>query len=117
MAVEFKERRKFARHQTSLSLTIPGHSSRGIPAKAQVVDISEGGLGFETSQKMELGSSFTLSLDLPLTVQGDIVRAAPQGRKFRYGVRFHRVRMTPKTSFSKPRTMVRDVNKFRRVLA
>lgn len=111
MAVSNKERRRHERYPTNFVLDINDAVARQRLVKAVVTDVSEGGLSFETKQKMETGSSLTLRLDLPLTVQGDIVRSEPRGGKIRYGVRFHHVRFKPEATFAKPRTMVRNFKK------
>ncbi|MBI2071286.1 MAG: PilZ domain-containing protein [Elusimicrobia bacterium] len=106
-----KEQRKYERHPASFVLEIADFAKPSKKVSALVTDVSEGGLCFESDQKIELGSSLTLRLEVPLMVQGGVVRTETRGNKFRYGVRFHNVRFsTGRPKFARPRTMIRMPN-------
>ncbi|MBI4670010.1 MAG: PilZ domain-containing protein [Elusimicrobia bacterium] len=104
------DRRKHHRYPTSFVLDIGDLTRPNKKVSALVTDVSEGGLCLESNHKLDIGSSLTLRLELPLMVQGGVVRSDKRGSKYRYGVRFHNVRFTAQgQGFAKPRTMVRKV--------
>lgn len=103
-----KEMRRHQRYPTNFSLDIADIIKSGKKITAVITNISEGGMALETSQKMDVDSSLSLQIQMPLSVQGGVVRSEQKRGKYRYGVRFHNVRFQPmKQEFAKPRTMVR----------
>ena len=105
---KIKEQRKHERYPTDFILEIADFVKPTKKVSALVTDISEGGLCLESSQKIEVGASLTLRLQVPLMVQGGVVRKQPRGSKISYGVRFHNGRFQPQVrKFTRARTMVR----------
>ena len=103
-----KEKRKSERFPANFSLDIADTMKPGKKIAATVTDISEGGLGIEMSQRMDVDSTISLRMESSLMVQGGVTRMERKRGKYRYGVRFQNVRFQPvKREFSKPRTMVR----------
>lgn len=103
-----KEKRRFKRFPANITLEISDNMKPGKKIAAIITDISEGGLAFESNQKLEMGSSVNLQVETPLSVQGGVVHVEERGAKFRYGIRFSSVRFQQmKREFSRPRTMVR----------
>ncbi|MEK7286964.1 MAG: PilZ domain-containing protein [Elusimicrobiota bacterium] len=90
-----KDQRRYPRYPSNIVLEISDYAKPSRKASALVTDISESGLCFETNQELELGSSLTLRLEVPMTIQGGVVYASSRGNKQRYGLRFHNVRFEP----------------------
>lgn len=53
-----------------------------------VVNLSLGGLAFESKVRFNPGMDIYIALEKPLALMGRIVHAFPNGDGFRYGVRF-----------------------------
>lgn len=103
-----KDNRRHPRYPSNIVLEISDYSKPAKKVSALVTDISETGLCFETSQDLEIDSSITLKLEVPLLVQGGIVHGSSRGNKRRYGLRFHNVRFAPqRTPLARSRKMVR----------
>ncbi|MBI4064086.1 MAG: PilZ domain-containing protein [Elusimicrobia bacterium] len=102
-----KNARRSERHTATFGIDVADYANPKKKTAAVVTNISEGGFCFESDHKIEVGASLTFHLKVPLIVQGGVVYSQANGKKFRYGVRFHNVRLEGEQTFAKPRTMVR----------
>ena len=53
-----------------------------------IVNLSLGGLAFESDNKLAIGTNVCVTMEKPLALTGKIVHVFPNGEKRRYGVRF-----------------------------
>ncbi|MBI4057536.1 MAG: PilZ domain-containing protein [Elusimicrobia bacterium] len=90
-SVKKSEKRKHPRFPVGLALELhaPGHLiSRG---KGKIVDLSVGGMSFETNAELEEGTSLYLKVNIPLEIRGDVRHIRQRGTLHSYGVRFHKM--------------------------
>ncbi|MBI4051789.1 MAG: PilZ domain-containing protein [Elusimicrobia bacterium] len=85
------EKRKHPRFPVGLTLELhaPGQLvSRG---RGKIVDLSVGGMSFETNAELEESTSLYLRINVPLEIRGDVRHIRQTGHIHRYGVRFHKM--------------------------
>lgn len=86
------EKRRHPRIPVGMSLEIHLKGHPVSRAQGRILDLSDGGMAFESDAVMEEGMSFFLRAKLPLLIRGEVrsIRQAPAGRN-RYGIRFHKI--------------------------
>ncbi|MFC1521817.1 PilZ domain-containing protein [Elusimicrobiota bacterium] len=89
------EKRRCERHPANFTLDLSKSKGPAKGMQASVVDISNGGMAFETSKKIDVGSFMSIGLNAPFRVHGDIAYCRVYGKKYRYGLRFHHVYASP----------------------
>ena len=83
-----KEKRQYPRVPTSILLDVREPDPDAKKTGGMVVDLSLGGLAFESGSKLAAGTDLFIGMEMPLALFGRIVHAFPNGDKYRYGVRF-----------------------------
>jgi hypothetical protein len=85
------EKRQFPRFRVGvvLDLHTKGTVSKGVAGS--IVDLSVGGMSFETPAELEEGASIYLKVNLPLEIRGEVRHIRQVGSTHRYGVRFHKI--------------------------
>lgn len=85
------EKRRFPRFP--LGITMDMHAKGGVSkgVHGTLIDLSVGGLSFETPAELEEGSSIYLKISIPLEVRGEVRHIERVGMNHRYGVRFHKI--------------------------
>jgi hypothetical protein len=86
------EKRKHPRVPVGLSLDIVAKKVPGSHVHGQIVDLSVGGMTFESDAELEEGASLFLKVNIPLYIRGEIRHMRPrEAPPYRYGVRFHKI--------------------------
>lgn len=67
-----------------------------VKCRATIIDLSEGGMTFKTDAELEKGMTLHLRLNSDIQIRGEVrsVLGAIGGQR-RYGVRFHKIGLTP----------------------
>jgi len=88
-----------------LDLHTKGHSvSKGL--RGAIVDLSVGGMSFETPAELEEGASIYLKVNIPLEIRGEVRHIRRTGVSHRYGVRFHKIDFGGKEEGARPETFI-----------
>ena len=87
-----KEKRKHPRFPVGISMSLFTNGRNVGRCKGQILDLSTGGMAFETDTELEEGSSLFLKINIPLEIRGEVrhIKAGLGGLQ-RYGVRFHKI--------------------------
>jgi hypothetical protein len=85
------EKRQHPRFRVGVVLEM--HTKGGVTkgVAGSIVDLSVGGMSFETPAELEEGSSIYLKVNLPLEIRGQVRHIRQVGSTHRYGVRFHKL--------------------------
>ncbi len=83
-----KERRRYPRVPTKILLDVRPPFSSSSEMGGVVVNLSLGGLAFESTTRLETGTDIYIAMENPLALVGRIVHAFPNGHLYRYGIRF-----------------------------
>lgn len=86
------ERRKYPRIPEEMVFAIQGGPL--LPdqvAQGAIVDISEGGVAFESEAEIPVGQVIAFELRLPIHVQAKILHSERRGERHRYGMEFEKV--------------------------
>jgi c-di-GMP-binding flagellar brake protein YcgR len=83
-----RERRQHIRVPTHIMLEIRPPVPGADEVEGVVVNLSLGGLAFESPSKLAPGTDIYVLMEKPLTMTGKVVHAFPNGNQRRYGVRF-----------------------------
>lgn len=87
-----EEKRKHARTPVGIALDVHLSGQAAGKASGRIVDLSDGGMAFQTEAVMEKGMSFFLGGKLPVRIRGEVrsIRDLDLGQH-RYGIRFHKI--------------------------
>lgn len=93
------EKRKHPRVPSKITLVI---HAKGLPVSrvnGKILDLSVGGMAFESDAVLEEGMSLFFKINWPLTIRGEVRSIRDTAaRTRRYGVRFHKIGSVPKGS-------------------
>jgi hypothetical protein len=86
------EKRQHPRHPVGMVLDL--HAKGGSVNKGlsgTIVDLSVGGMSFETTAELEEGAALYLKVNIPLEIRGEVRHIRKVGGRHRYGVHFHKI--------------------------
>ncbi len=83
-----KEQRKHNRVPATIVTQLHTPDSTLSKGKGCVVDLSLGGMGFESESEFDNNTDIFFTMNLPIEIQGKIVRIDRKGTLKRYGVKF-----------------------------
>ncbi len=86
------EKRRHPRFNLGISMDMHAKGlavSTGV--SGTIIDLSVGGMSFETPAELEEGSSIYLKINIPLEIRGQVRHIRKTGAAHRYGVRFHKI--------------------------
>ena len=86
------EKRRFPRFPLGITMDLHARGlavSKGV--SGTIIDLSVGGMSFETPAELEEGSSIYLKINIPLEIRGQVRHIRKVGLTHRYGVRFHKI--------------------------
>jgi len=87
-----QEKRLHPRVPVGLSLDVHAQGLRVQRVRGKIVDLSVGGMAFETEAELDQGASLYLKVNIPLFIRGEVrYMGGRQGPPYRYGVRFHKI--------------------------
>lgn len=87
-----KEKRRHPRFPMGMVLDLHAKGSpvsRGLVGT--IVDMSVGGMLFETTAQLEEGATLYLKVNIPLEIRGEVRHMRKLGERHRYGVHFHKI--------------------------
>jgi len=86
-----QEKRKFPRFPAGILLDIHAHGETVGKIQGRIVNLSVGGMAFETAAPLEEGTTLYLKINVPLEIRGDVRDIRHSSHKYCYGVRFHTI--------------------------
>lgn len=91
------EKRRHRRLPESLAFGLAGGPlPPGAVATIRIVDISSGGVGFESSFPIPVGQSIEFEIPVPIRVRTRVLRVESKGSFLRYGGKFEQVKPSEK---------------------
>ena len=91
MTQQDKEKRKHPRFPAGILLDLHAHGHTVGKIQGRIVDLSVGGMAFETVAPLEEGTSLYLKINIPLEIRGEVRHIRESAHRHRYGVRFHKL--------------------------
>lgn len=93
------EQRRHPRTPLGMTFDINMQGPAAAKCRATITDLSEGGMTFKTDAELEKGMTLHLRINPELQIRGEVrsVLGAIGGTR-RYGVRFHKIGLTPTTT-------------------
>jgi|CXWL01.1.fsa_nt_gi c-di-GMP-binding flagellar brake protein YcgR len=90
------EQRRHPRTAIGATFDINMHGPAAAKCRATITDLSEGGMTFKTDAELEMGMTLHLRLNPDLQIRGEVRSVLGSiGSQRRYGVRFHKIGLTP----------------------
>ena len=90
------EQRRHPRTAIGATFDINMYGPAAAKCRATITDLSKGGMTFKTDAELEMGMTLHLRLNPDLQIRGEVRSVLGSvGTQRRYGVRFHKIGLTP----------------------
>ena len=93
------EQRRHPRTPLGVTIDISMQGPSAAKCRATISDLSAGGMTFRTDAELEKGMTLHLRVNPELQIRGEVRSVlGSSGGQRRYGVRFHKIGLTPTTT-------------------